>query len=98
MDNRVAKVDDRVAGVDDRVAGVDDRVAKVDDRVAGVDDRVAGVNMVMQQTANDVDQIKRSSSLDLISAGLGTLRVPFRETITRQHSQMALPSGPIKEP
>ena len=93
MDDRVAKVDDRVAGVDDRVTKVDDRVAGVNDRVAGVDDRVAkvdvrvaGVNMVVEQTANDVDQIKRSSFLNLICAGCWTLRIPFRGTITREHS------------
>ena len=60
VDNRVAGVDDRVAGVADQVAKVDDRVAGVDDRVAKVDDRVAGVNIVVQQTANDVDQIGRA--------------------------------------
>jgi archaellum component FlaC len=105
VDDRVAKVDDRVASVgdqvakvDDRIAGVDDQIAKVEDSVAGVDDRVAGVNMVVEQTANDVDQIKRSSSLNLISAGCWTLHVPFRGTIARERSQMALPSGPIKEP
>ncbi|KAI0277573.1 hypothetical protein BGY98DRAFT_610113 [Russula aff. rugulosa BPL654] len=59
VDDRVASVSDQVAKVDDRVAGVDDRIAKVDDRVADVDDRVAGVNMVVQQTANVVDQIKQ---------------------------------------
>ena len=69
VDERVRGVTNTVVAVDNRVGGVDDRVAKVDDRVAGVDDRVAGVNMVVQQTANNVDQIKRSSSLNLISAG-----------------------------
>ncbi|KAF8489917.1 hypothetical protein F5888DRAFT_1147957 [Russula emetica] len=66
VDDRVAKVDDRVAGVDSRVACVDDKVASVDDTVKMVDDKVTQVihdgreaNMVMQQTANDVDQIKR---------------------------------------
>ena len=98
VDNSVAGVDDRVARVDDRVAGVDDRVAKVDDRVAGVEDRVAGVNMVVEQTANDVDQIKRSPSLIVITAGCWTSRVSFRGTITRENSPMALPTGPIKEP
>jgi hypothetical protein len=47
--------------VDKRVRGVGNTVVAVGDRVAGVDDRI-------QQTANDVDQIKRSSSLNLISA------------------------------
>jgi hypothetical protein len=55
--------------VDERVRAVADTVVAVDNRVAGVDDRVAGVNVVMQQTANDVDQIKRSSTLNLICAG-----------------------------
>ena len=96
--DQVATVDNRVVGVDDRVAGVDNRVAKVDDRVVVIDDRVASVNMVPQQTANDVDQIKRSSSLDLIRADCGTLRIRFREAITREHIQMALPIRPIKEP
>jgi len=84
--------------VDERVRGVANSVAGVDDRVAKVDDRVAGVEVVTQQTASDVDQIKRSSFLNLIGAGRWTLRVPFREAITRERSQMALPTGPIKEP
>jgi hypothetical protein len=77
---------------------VDERVRGVANAVVAVDDRVAGVNMVVEQTANDVDQIKRSSLFSLISAGCWTLRVPFRGTITREHPQMALPTGPIKEP
>ena len=48
---------------------VDERVRGVANTVAGVDDRVAGVKMDTQQTANDVDRIKRSSFLNLISAG-----------------------------
>ncbi|KAF8496179.1 hypothetical protein F5888DRAFT_413684 [Russula emetica] len=64
--NSVVAVDNRVAGVDDRVAKVDDKVASVDDTVKVVGDKVAEVihdgreaRVVMQQTANDVDQIKR---------------------------------------
>jgi hypothetical protein len=56
-----------------------------------VDQRVRGV-------ANDVDLIKRSSSPNLTSVDRRVLRVPFRETNTREHSQMALSTGPIKEP
>ena len=77
---------------------VDERVIGVANAVMAADNRVAGVSMVVQQTANDVDQIKRPSSLNLISAGCWTLCVLFRETITREHSQMALPTRPIKEP
>ena len=71
IDDRVAGVDDRVAGVDDRVAGVDNRVAGVDDKVTGV---INGARIIfnqarellnldrsdMKQTANDVNQVKRS--------------------------------------
>ena len=98
VDERVRGVANAVVAVDNSVAGVDDRVAKVDDRVAGVEDLVAGVNMVVEQTANDVDQIKRSPCLIVISAGCWTSRVSFRGTITRENSPMALPAGPIKEP
>ena len=82
IDNRVAGVDDRVAdvvvqvaGVDDRVVGVDERmtgvvdqVAGVDERVVGVNDRLAGVDDRVQQTANNVDKMKRLSTLILIIA------------------------------
>jgi hypothetical protein len=62
VDERVRGVANTVVTIDNRVAGVDDRVGKVDDRVAGVDSRVVRVD-------DKVDQIKSSSSLNLISAG-----------------------------
>ena len=77
---------------------VDERVRGVANTVVAADNRVAGVNMVVQQTANDVDQIKRSSSLNRIYAGRWTLRIPFSATITKEYSQLALPTGPVKEP
>ena len=72
--NTVVVIDNKVDGVDNRVAGVDDRVVRVDDRVAGVDDRVAGVDDRVVQTANDVDQVKRSLS-NFISAHYRTLHI-----------------------
>ena len=73
IDNRVASVDERVVGVgehvadvDERVAGVGDQVAGVDERVAGVVDQVAAVDDQVQRAANDVDEIKSWSSLNLI--------------------------------
>jgi archaellum component FlaC len=82
VDERVAGVVDQVAGVDDRVVGVGERVADVDERVAGigdqvtgVDERVAGVDDRVQQTANDVDEIKRWSSLNFISVDYGALPI-----------------------
>jgi archaellum component FlaC len=68
VDDRVAGVNDRVAGVDERVLGVDERVLGVGDQVAGVGDQVAGVDDRVQRAANDVDEIKRWSSLNHISA------------------------------
>ena len=73
VDDRVAGVSDRVAGVDDRVRVVDARVAEVIHGAFIVkysrnhtrtmnhsDGKEAQV--VMQQTATDVDQVKRLSS------------------------------------
>ena len=71
VDNRVAGIDDRVAGVDDRVKAVDDKVAEVIDGAQYIfnqslikfnskclDGRQA--REVLQQTAIDVGQVKRS--------------------------------------
>jgi hypothetical protein len=52
--------------VDNRVKGVADTVAVIDNRVAGVDDRV-------QQAANDIDEVKRLLSPNLISPDYGAL-------------------------
>ena len=68
IDNRVAGVDERVVGVGEHVADVDERVAGVGDQVAGVVDQVAAVDDQVQRAANDVDEIKRRSSLNLIGA------------------------------
>ena len=66
--------------VDERVRGVANTVVAVDERVAGVDDRVA-------QTADDVDQVKRSSFPYLISTDYRTSRIisenQLRENIHR---------------
>jgi hypothetical protein len=71
IDNRVAGVGEQVAGVGDQVTGVGDQVSGVDDRVAGVGDQVAGVDERVQQSANDIDEMKRLSSLiPLISSVL----------------------------
>jgi hypothetical protein len=77
--------------VDMRVNGVADSVAAIDHRVAGIDDQV-------QQTADDVDEVKRLSSPNLIPADYEALPHPFRESITREHSHMALTTGPFDEP
>ena len=81
--------------VDRRVMGVVDVVGAVENRVAGVDDRVAGVDNRVQQTANDVDEVKRSSSPNLFSANYEVLPIVSRKPIAGEHSQMALPTGPV---
>ena len=96
--DQVAGVDERVAGVDDRVAGIDEHVAGVHERVAGVVNQVAVVNDRVQQTANDVDEIKRLSSLNFNQCRLPSLTYLFRESMPGEHSQMALPTGPLDEP
>ncbi|KAF8483006.1 hypothetical protein DFH94DRAFT_647558, partial [Russula ochroleuca] len=74
INNKVVAVDDRVAGVGDRVVSIDNTVKGVDAMVASVDDRVRVVNnrvtevihdgkevkVATQQTAADVDQVKRN--------------------------------------
>ena len=65
---------------------VDDRVRGVADAVVAVDDRVQRM----------VDEVKRLSFPNFISASL-TYSFTFRESITGEHSQMALPSGPLDE-
>jgi hypothetical protein len=73
-------------------------VAAIDNMVAGIDDRAASVDYQMQQTANDVDEVKCLSSPNLITAGYGVLPTVFRESISGEHTQMALPTGPLDEP
>jgi archaellum component FlaC len=72
VDDRVAGVDDRVAGVDDRVKDVDDKLVAVIDGAQYIFNqsskfvqlltRLDGkeAREVIQQTADDVDQVKRS--------------------------------------
>jgi hypothetical protein len=83
IDNRVAGVDDRVATVDDKVVDVDDRVRVVDNKVAEVIDGTRNpirndrqdlncsggreAKVLIQQAANDLDQMKCSSSPNLVT-------------------------------
>ena len=94
VDERVKGVADTVATIDKRVAGVDGHVADVGDRVAGVDERVAGVGDQVQRTANDVDEVKRSSSLDLISANYGTLRTLSENQLRENIQKWLSPPDP----
>lgn len=80
--HRVQGVENRVAGVDERVKVVDDKVAEVIDGAQTIFNyllkqrltmtRVDGkeAKEVAQQTANDVDQMRRPLSSNCISANL----------------------------
>jgi hypothetical protein len=61
----VANIDNKVKDIDARVASVDDGVVVVDDKVAEVIHDGKEAKQVMKQTANDVDLVKRSSSLNI---------------------------------
>ena len=88
-------IDNRVADVSDQVAGVNDRVAMathvIDDGVRGIRDQVLVVDDRIKQAANDVNQVKRSSS-NLIGTHYGPLHIiseiQLRESI---HKWLTLP-------
>jgi hypothetical protein len=52
---------------------------------------------VVKHTANDVDQVKRSSSSNLIGIDYGASR-HFRKPIAGKHPQLALPTGSVNQP
>ncbi|KAF8494411.1 hypothetical protein F5888DRAFT_657141 [Russula emetica] len=60
VDDKVGRVEDKVVGIDDRVASVDDKVKAVDDKVAVVIDEGKETRVVIQQVADDMDQVKRN--------------------------------------
>jgi hypothetical protein len=81
IDDHVASVDDRVACVDDKVKAVDDKLVAVIDGAQHVFNQSLNIvqlltrldgkeaREVIQQTADDVDQVKRSWSPNCIYAG-----------------------------
>jgi hypothetical protein len=72
MNERVAGVDDRVKDVDDKVKAVDDKLVAVFDGAQYIFSRLSKIAQllmrldgketreVIQQTSDDVDQVKRS--------------------------------------
>jgi archaellum component FlaC len=108
IDERVAGVDERIAGVGERVAGVgeevarvdnhvvriDNRVAGVDDRVAGVDDQVARVDDNVKGIDASVDQMKRSSSLNLINTDYRALHITSANQIREDIRRWLSPPDP----
>ncbi|KAI0281937.1 hypothetical protein BGY98DRAFT_154074 [Russula aff. rugulosa BPL654] len=70
VDERVRGVTEQVLAVDDRVAGVDDRLANVDDKVMEVIHDGKEARQVIEQTANDVDQVKQNQLRERIHSWL----------------------------
>jgi hypothetical protein len=109
VDSRVKGVNDRAAGIDRRVKIVDDKVTAV---VAGMQtifsqspgaystliylDAKEG-RVINQQTANDVDQVKRLLPRSFFSVNIEPY-ASFREPVAGECLQMALPVRPIHEP
>ena len=87
-------VDKRVEGVADQVAGVDEHMADVVDQVAGVDERVAGVDDRVQQTAKDVDEMKRLSSLNLTSTDCRALPILSGNQLRKSVHKWLSPPNP----
>jgi len=110
VDHRVVDVDNRVAGVDDRVRTVDNKVRVVIEGVQIIfclsfnrllipcwpDGKQARV--VMQQAANDVDEMKRWSSHDCIDFRYVELKYFYREPITTGPSTLAFPTRSLDQP
>ena len=81
VSDRVAYVDDRMKDVDDQVKAVDHKLVAVIDGVQYVFNRSSKIVQLLmrldgkeargliQQTVDDVDQVKRSSSMERIRAG-----------------------------
>ena len=80
VENRVKGVNDKVDSIDERVKAIDDKVDEVTEGTQAVFSQsprvyltlihldAKGGRAVTQQTANDVDQVKSSSSLSIINA------------------------------
>jgi len=109
VNDRVASVDRRVEGVDGRVASVDNKIDVVIEGARFIFsqplDRLFNpylsdgkeARVVMQRTANEVDQMKRwwsSNNVDIIRAGSTVL---CREPITTGPSKMAFSTRSLDE-
>ena len=105
VDNRVAGVDDRVAGVDDRVKALDDKVATVIEGAYHIFNlslkiidpmRLDGKEavVVMQQTATDLDQVKRSSSLNRVDIRYAGSTIHIGNQLRQDLRRWLSPSDP----
>jgi hypothetical protein len=105
VDNRMAGVDNRIASVDERIRAMDDKVAAVIDSAHHIFNSVSKVfdsmrldgkdtRLVMQQTATDVDQVKRSSSSKHIDTRYTGSSVPTGDQLRRDLRRWISPPDP----
>ena len=104
VEEGVRGVADKVVGVDDRVANVNDRVTTIIEGAQIIFPMsrnkllipswpdVKEAMIVTQQAANDVDEMKRSSSHSRIDFRHVRLNCSYREPITTGPSKMAFPT------
>ena len=102
--DKVVGVDDRVANVNDRVTVVDNKVTTIIEGAQIIFPMspnkllipswpdVKEAMIVTQQAANDVDEMKRSSSHSRIDFRCVRLNCSYREPITTGPSKMAFPT------
>ena len=108
VDNRVVCIDDRVAGVDERVTGVDvnDKLVTVIDGAQCIFNQSSKIFQsltrldgkeargVIQQTADDVDELKRSWFSNRIHAGHTDLIIPIGNQLRQNLRRWLSPPDP----
>ena len=105
VDDNVKGIDARVAGVDDRVKVVDEKVAEL---IHGAEITTSQTweafnlnhsdgmeeKLVIKQTADDVDKVKRSSSPDLISTDYRASRIISENQLRENTHRWLSPPDP----
>ena len=104
----MARVDDNVISIHDKVANVDDKVVEVLNgaQITFIFDQareISNLNRsdgkeakhVIEQTANDVDQVKRSSSPNLISSNYDASPIILENQLRDNIHKWLSPSDPL---
>ncbi|KAI9447774.1 hypothetical protein H4582DRAFT_2093077 [Lactarius indigo] len=90
--DKVDDVGDKVDGVGDKVEDIDDRVQCVDEKVQVVIDDGKGTKLIIQQMANNVDEVKWNQIKQLLRAWLSPSDPSTNHNIARkaQHKGTAV--------
>lgn len=110
VDKTVSGVDDKVASMNDGLKEVGEKVGDIVNGAQAILTQTSmpyltlacldgkEVKVAVQQTANDVDKLKRLSSPSLRQIQLYSLMHPRREPTMGEHPQMAFSTRPVYEP